>query len=379
MNFSNKIIVVGSDHRNTLWIVRTLGSAGFKIYTIIVSNTIDSFVSKSKFVEKYWIVSDPSSVINVLNDNFLHELSKPIVYITNDICAKTIDENYIYLRTKFILPNIDDKQGLISYWMDKNIMVQAAEIAGFTIPKTWSLSLDDNDLNLPSNIIYPCIIKPELSSDGCKNDFRICNNKEELKISILKLKGVLSNVLIQEYIKPDYEVSIVGARLLMTKINIIPGLTYKISTCKSLHNLGMATYACLRKQMPPFINEENINNFFSIINYSGLYSIEFFIKGDKAYFIEINLRSDGNTFIPYFGGVNLPLLWAVDATGGAVNIMKQKISNDIYAMIEVNYFKYLRSYNPIVVIKDLFRTDCFSLFSLKDIKPVLYKIFFFLK
>ena len=45
------------------------------------------------------------------------------------------------------------------------------------------------------------------------------------------------------------------------------------------------------------------------VDYDGIFSVEFMIAQDKAYFLEINLRNDGTQFCFEGAGVNLPFLW----------------------------------------------------------------------
>ena len=57
--------------------------------------------------------------------------------------------------------------------------------------------------------------------------------------------------------------------------------------------MGMLVTAETTPDIPNGIELSKVNTFLESIDYEGLYSLEFMISGDKAYFTEINLRNDG--------------------------------------------------------------------------------------
>lgn len=378
---NNKVIVIGGDHHNTLWVIRSLGQAGIRPFVIVVSQK-KSCVTKSRYIENSWIVPDEKDVLRILQHHFLNEKERPVIISTADACADLLDCNYSWLSQRYILPNIDHQEGKISHWMDKNVMVSAAKEAGFYVPKTWSIELKQA-INLyeliPGDITYPCILKPQKSSKGTKFDFRICKDEKELINHLSELRFHLSCVLIQEYLKPDHEIAIIGVRLPFSGKNIIPGLLDKLGTCGSLHNMGMPTYNWVKPQLSPWIDIAVIERFFKIINYCGIYSIEYFIHNQKAYFLEINLRTDGDMFVYTSGGVNLPLLWVMDVTGQDISSLSQCIDRDVYGMLEIVYIKYFKWRYFFNGIKDWWRSDCYAIFSWKDLKPFFFKFIYYLR
>ena len=376
----SKVIVLGGDHYNTLWVVRSLGMAGLKPYLIVDSHSTKSFVAKSRYVQKCWYVSGEEKIVKVLRENFCTETRKPVVICSSDVCADIVDRNYEELTTKFILPNIDGKGGMISHWMDKDVMCKAAKKAGFNVPKTWHISFDsERKYILPGDIVYPCIIKPQKSSDGSKYDFAVCDTESELQQRLDDLEQRKVAIVVQEYLKPDFEISFLGVNLPNVKRNVIPGLLYKLGTCLSSFNMGMPTYACVSPELAPYVDIAVIERFFSIVKYHGLYSIEFFVCKGKAYFLEINLRTDGDMFVYTKAGVNMPLLWVKDVEGEDVSLLPQEVQKVVYGMTEISYMKYLRWKNIKQLFVDLFRTRCFSIFCARDIKPFLFKFIYYWK
>lgn len=63
---NNNVVVLGPDHYNTLWLVRSLGMAGHKPFVIIHSRHNKSFVSKSIYLNGYIIIRDKENIIRFL-------------------------------------------------------------------------------------------------------------------------------------------------------------------------------------------------------------------------------------------------------------------------------------------------------------------------
>lgn len=377
----NKVIVIGGDHHNTLWVIRSLGLGGISSFAIVINpNKKRSFVAKSRYLKQSWVIDNEIGIKEILLNNFSSENLPPVIICASDGSANYIDEHYDELKSQFLMSNIKGEGKLISYWMNKFIMNKAAKDAGFNVPKTWEIDMNSTNMShylVPTEIIYPCIIKPQKSCMGTKYDFEICYNQKQLLNYIKNVRQHSSCILIQEYLKPDYETAIIGVRLPNSKKNILSGVLLKIGTCTSKHNMGMPTYECVVPELEPWIDKAAIECFFQKIDYYGIYSIEFFISNGKTYFLEINLRTDGDMFVYTMGKVNLPLLWVTDVTGNNISTLQQKIKRITYGMLEIPYVKYLKFKNIIQGIKELIRSDCFATYNTKDIKPFIYKFFYF--
>ncbi len=369
------VLVLGGNHYNTLWVVRSLGLVGF-IPTLIVLNEDGgkSFVQKSKYVKKSYVVSSCDEMLSVLIGlNFDRKIS---LFSSSDNISDFIDRHYFALEHKYFLPNCNRTEGSLSKWMDKKIMSETALNAGFNIPFSKELLTNECEILDYEQIKYPCIIKPLKSSQGSKKDFNICSNKDELYKSLKKVKENCSKVLVQEYLKPDFEISILCMRHRNSQINLIPGLLVKSKTCKSVYNLGMPAFAYVQKEIQPFIDEMVVNKFLDEIDYDGLYSIEFFVSRNVAYFLEINLRVDGDLFVYTQSGVNMPYYWDMLNHGKSIREEQLVVEKRTYGMTEISYIKYLNWNRPVEVIKDWWKTDCYSIFSWTDIKPFIYKFLY---
>ena len=374
-SFTNAI-VFGADHYNTLWSVRTLGMAGIKVTLIILADNIQkSFVAKSKYVTFFYQLYNNQEVIELLK-SLDYNTGKIPLYSTGDKYASLIDKHYSELSNKYFLFNCGDKQGGIVHWMNKKAMTEEAKKCGFLVPWTKHVSLNDNETY--QDLKYPCIIKPLISAEASKLNFRICNDEAEVQKAILDIKENCTDILVQEFIKPDYELSIIGMRHRKTNTILIPGLIHKLATCTSYYNLGMTTKAYLdSEEMNQYLDKKVISSFLRNIDYDGLFSIEFFVKGSNVYFLEINMRHDGNLFLYTSSGVNLPYIWGMMSLGEKIEdkdmMMKRKRT---YGIIEISFIKYSNWFQPITILKDWWKTDCYSIFSWKDIKPFFYKFIY---
>src|SRR5699024_9531972 len=100
----NKIIVLGGNHHNGLGIIRSLGEMGIGVYFIAIG-VKKSFVVKSKYIKRYWIVEQEKEVLDILIQNFGKDQFKSIIIPSDDNSATIIDENLDYLIDNFIIPN----------------------------------------------------------------------------------------------------------------------------------------------------------------------------------------------------------------------------------------------------------------------------------
>lgn len=366
-------IVIGADHFNTLWLVRSLGMAHLSPVCIIIGKKASSFVGASRYCKDCYIVSSFDEAL-VLMQSTIKSKDKLPVIASGDESAAFLDENFEVLSHKYILHECNNKGGLILHWMDKGHMLQQALASGLTIPYTRTFSLED-DLQF-NGITYPCLLKPEMSAVASKKNFRICRSAEELKASILDIKANCKNVLLQEYIRPKYEYLVYGVRTPNGDI-IIPGGLRKIHTCSDTSNMGMMSFAYCSEYIPSQLGGfNNIKIFLDKLDYHGVFSMEFMITEDKAYFLEINLRNDGTIYCTTQAGVNIPALWVMSAKGKDISKMPHSYKREqTYCMNEINYIKYtLRRQSFIKSVSEILKTKAFSLIKLNDMKPVLAKL-----
>lgn len=381
------VVVLGSDHHNALGVIRSLGIRGIKSYFILSTyeaKLSDSFVAKSRYLlgsYKTEGIDDLKTSLSIIKEQ--RGVEKAIIYTTCDSAALLVEsyqEKYNDLSIITFTANYKTKK--IADLLDKELVLEIARGEGFIIPKTFYLELDSflknpkclNNLDVP----YPCIIKPSNSTLGVKSDIIVCYNENQLLLSLRKITKSNKVVVIQEYIEKDFELSIIGVSTLNSGKVIVPGIIKKIREYPK--NRGSSSFSVYKANLDIFVDMKVVKSFIEKLNYKGLFSIEFVSYNGALYFLEINLRNDGNGYIPTRCGINLPYIWYRDVLGKSFK-ESNVFFKDHYFMIESSDFNYLRKYKMSIFkwLKDVFRTDTFMVFSVRDIKPFFCKFLRFFK
>ena len=97
--------------------------------------------------------------------------------------------------------------------------MEIAKECGFNIPKSWEIE-SFNDI--PSDIIYPCLIKPLVSMNGKKSDMHVCKTEDSLKKYLKEVLPVTPKLLIQQYIEKDYDYVVLGCGLKSGEVIVCP-------------------------------------------------------------------------------------------------------------------------------------------------------------
>lgn len=369
---NNKVcIVLGNDHYNTLNVVRSLGEAKIQVSAIIISDKPKSFVLKSKHIYNGEVLQHPDA--SYIINKYANSGTRIPILATCDSLAAFLDRHYDALSKHFILPSVGNTQGLLVHEMDKNIQLEHAEKAGFDIPKSVAISLDNLSATDLSGIPYPCIIKPEESIGGSKSDFRLCYTEKELVNCLKFLARHLDRVLIQQFIKNDYVILIAGVRTLANQ-NYIFGEIDKYKHSTQPHNMGLS---CMGVLNPISELRSACISYVNSVDYHGCYSIEVVritassSDANKNFFIEINLRTDGLFYFYQKANINLPAIWVNSCYGENVHVTP--VEKKVYGMNEFMYFRHCLSG---AVFADLLKTDIFSTFSIGDFRPFIYRFLY---
>lgn len=369
----NKIIVFGDDFWNTLGVIRSLGEAGYKPYFINVHSG-RSFVCHSRYIKKSWQVDTIEAGLNIMCMFFSTEILKPIVICTSDKTISFLDRHYKELCDKFILPNAARKEGEINRLMDKDVMLEVADKVNLLHPKCISIDIDDITLNNLSELTvsYPCLTKPLMSIEGSKKDIVVCEDMGELWKILLRIRAEgCGRVQIQDYIKKEWEILIYGCSLSSGEV-IIPGIIRKIREYP--FNMGTAAYAEISPDVEKYIDISVITKYLKEIKYSGLFSMEFLLDKDKMYFLEINLRNDGHGYAPTYGGVNIPMQWALGEAGENISFYPKRINRSYCYQIDMVDMAYMLASDKGIFawIKAFFTADFHLIFTVKDSMPFIF-------
>lgn len=359
------LIIFGNDHTNSVGVIQSLGKAGFKSIGLLYGSKTDLVIS-SNYTSSIITAKDPQSCIEKLLSTDFDEESKIPIIATCDMAAITLEKNVERLKDQFIFEYSSKYQ--LNYLVKKENQVRLAEEVGFDVPKSWNLK--DSKV-IPDDVCFPCIIKPLVSCEGAKSDIRICHTMDELNENLNTLHFT-HNILLQQYIERDYEISILGCGLTSEKC-LVPAVENKLTLYPK--HVGLECLANVQPLMDDSI-KSNIERLITSIGYVGLFSVEMMhSKTDgKFYFTEINLRNDGaESFITKYGA-NLPLNHIEDLLG--LPLTEQKEFHPGFYIWEMHHFLSFihRDISIYTWLKEIKQSNGFLLYFKDDSRP-FYKQF----
>lgn len=367
---NRRVIVLGGVHHNTLGVVRALGQKGLQeyLYVILIGKSDKNLVSVSKYINKgHCFTTGKFEDLIPLLMELMQDDEKSVVITTADPIAYILDKQYDDLSRYFILPNINQLEGKIAEAENKDFQSELAQKCGINIPHSLSFEKESVISAIENWNYYPCILKPIDSINGGKNDIHICNNAAEIMNNATS--SLCPKLQLQEYIDKDFEFQLIGLSLRSGEITIIPGFT-KIIRQPNNTNTGYLEYFPIEKLE---CDISKVKNYIKELGYTGLFSIEF-IKGKdgKDYFLEINMRNDGNAFVVTTAGVNLPYLWYYYCSYG---VLPEKepltFEKNVFFLPEFSDFTNVikDKTNIFTWIKQAYYADCYAVFHAKDRRP----------
>lgn len=354
------VVVFGNDHTNSVGVIQSLGKLGYTSVGLLFG--VDSgLVKSSKYSTKIISAKDPQSCIDKLLSDKPQTTHKIPIIACCDIAALTLEHNAEQLKEHFVFEH--SVHYTLSDLAKKENQVVLAQVAGFHVPQSWNLQ--DSKV-IPAGVSYPCLIKPLVSCEGAKSDIRVCRSREELEKNLNSL-GHTKNVLLQQYIERDYEISILGCGLKNGKC-IIPVIENKLTLYPKYVGLE-----CLANMQPledgPI--KSSIEKLIENIGYVGLFSVEMMhCKADgKFYFTEINLRNDGAEALVTKYGANLPVNHVEDLLD--LPLTKQKEFHPGYYIWDMHHFLSLvhREISFVEWLKEIKKSQGFMLYFKEDKKP----------
>ena len=136
--------------------------------------------------------------IDFLIEQFSEEKEKPCVTTPVDYIVQMLDEKFEVLSSKFILQNINNKEGEITYYSNKLEQAELTRSLGFDSLSSEIIILNEFDEN--KKIDFPIILKPAACGEGSKDDIVICRNMSDMTtaIDVLRkkiIKNTVSKVL----------------------------------------------------------------------------------------------------------------------------------------------------------------------------------------
>lgn len=366
---SSDSIIIGGNHHNTLGVIRALGYKGIQSQVILVTDEHKPFVSYSSYICKCIILRTKQEIVPYLLEYAKEIKQKAVILSCADFVTSELDNAYDKLKASFYLPTANE-QGVCNHYMDKDAMAALAAKVGIGVPKSWIIK---NDLKADiEEIAIPCIVKPLASIYGSKAEIKIFKDRESLRTYLSENKN--HRFIVQEFIDKDFEYQLIGCSLNHGEEIVIPGYSRCIRPCPGT-NTGFLEY----KPFDGFKCELSAcKDFIKAIGYQGLFSMEYLRdKRGNDYFLEINMRNDGNGICVTGAGVNLPYIWYLHCLGLEYRAETVMPIKDIFVMPEFDDFLCFvktRKISCLRWIKDLRKTDLFMEFDYRDKKPFVMGI-----
>ena len=316
-------VVLSRNYSTGLSVIRSLGTQG---YTVDLAASApregaSSFIAKSKFVRsaheavaKKVKDEDDQELMDMLTAYREDQTPKKVLIPADDYTASVMDFHKEELKDIFLMPGIiTGEPGSLAHMMDKSVQGQIARRVGIRTPLEWVVSLREEEIRIPEDMVYPCYVKPLGSIGGYKQEMARCDDKEALLEHLLKLREAFSNrsVLVQEFVNIDKEYDIEGV-CIDDKI-ILSGVIYKEYVAQ--YDRGVPLYGDMEPLdiLGGFIDK--IEAFLREFHYFGMFDLGINKVGDEFWFNELNLRSGGTNYVYFESGCNLSEIFVKAALG----------------------------------------------------------------
>lgn len=230
------VVVLTRNYSTGLSVVRSLGAAGYPVDIVASGNKEgkSAIVASSKYVTEHCEVIT-KKVKDANDDELVAKLleykgkyvEKPVLFPTDDYTASVMDYNRSKLEDIFIMPSIKNGgDGRLAYLMNKIVQCNIAAEVGFPVAKGWEISLREDEIEIPEDMVYPCFVKPAESITGYKLEMKRCDTKEDLEAHLYLLQSNFRNrtILVQEFLNIDKEIELDG--LCFDQEIIVPAVSY---------------------------------------------------------------------------------------------------------------------------------------------------------
>lgn len=387
----NKIIIIGTDHHNTLAAIRAFGEKHCEIVIVIHGSNLNPKkiqVLSSRYAKRkqiYLIKNDKERLLEIIK-KYSDPSNKSVLFPCSDFAEMVIDSNYVLLSAGFALPGFLWNPGKVCKMMDKWNQYLFAKNNNIPTLPTFLINVDL--AALPDNLLFPCIVKPRISAIGSKSDIKICQDEKSLLavLSYYKRAGY-KDCVIQYYVDKQYEANSLGCIVCNDeKLQSVGVLGVKIREQLESATSFMRIVADVNDAEDTI--DKDYNNLYqtnkivlkSLIEsgYSGQFDIDYLIYHGSVYLNEINFRHSGNGYVLLAKGVNTPYIWALSALGVDVNAyLQMKNKRCEYAMAEIYDKMYIKKRTGRKTISlaqwvyDIWRTDAFAVFNRKDMSATM--------
>ena len=359
-------IVIGPNHNNTLGLIWSLGEAGH-IITLLLYKADNNYVSKSKYVSKVIFIDHDDDIVKLIKQISADFDKKPAVFVSNDKDATVLNDHaselmpYCYFEGNHF-------GGNINIYRNKDYGNQLARECGLNTPK--NIAIDAPGQLNEISLNYPIVIKANNSVHGGKLAMKRCNSEQMAFDFINNLPEDYFPLQVQEYIEKEYEIMLLGCSLNGGDKLICPIANKKIRHYP--HPMGLGSYS---ESVEVRLNEDlkslasKVACYMRAIRYTGLFSAEFLYSKGVYYFLEINLRNDGTSWLSTCSGYNLPDMLCRSYLGEEVSADDGQFKKMYYMNIMADIHYARKEVGIINWIKLFNKGTCYSHYNKQDRKP----------
>lgn len=313
-----KVVIIGHGYTSRLGLIRSLGVEGYDItvVAIVFHNLFGRLVRldggrpidcHSKYVGKvyYCQANDKKGLIDLLLKKCTDPSQKVVLIPDSDFSAAVIDSCQDSLRPHFLFPNINNRAGMVEYWMDKTNQKRLAQEVGLNVAQGITVSIKDGHFDMPTGVRYPCFTKPKMTLSGGKQFLCRCQYEPNLWNVLSRVAQKYdTEVLVEDYLDIDKEYAVVG--FADGQNVVIPGVIEFLENSESHFGIARRGKIMPTEGFAPLL--EQFRKFVSRIGFVGLFDIDFFRCGDSFWFGELNLRYGGSGYAYTAMGANLPAM-----------------------------------------------------------------------
>ncbi len=232
------------------------------------------------------LVANRAEVVDMLNKEELLSVIKKHkpTYILPEVEAINIEALFDAEALGFnVIPNAEAVNKTMNR---KNIRRFAAEDLGLKTSKYRFVKTLDELKEAAKELGFPCVIKPVMSSSGHGQSIAKSEADLEKSYEIAKeARGDASELIVEEFIKFDYEITLLTARNEKETIFCEPigHIQQDGDYILSWQPMQMS-YIALKKA------QEIAKAVTDGLGGRGIFGVEFFVKGDEVYFSELSPR-----------------------------------------------------------------------------------------
>lgn len=325
----NKVIIIGIGFASRLGLIRSVAQAGAEISVIAIGHAkqkpLDCY---SKYVSHYYLCkgNDEAQLLSIIHNHCIDAHQKTILIPINDFAAMVLDRNLDSLKEHFLFQHIDNRQGAVTEWMNKEKQKEWANKCGLNVVKSTDIKITNHQYNgIPTDISYPCFTKTREYTTGYKQTLHRCNSEKELKtvLEYLSVRHQDIIIMVEDYKEIQTEYALVG--FTDGKNVVIPGIIEILLMSEG----SVKGVACQGKIMPTVGFEDTIRKFKEFVlgtHFIGLFDIDFFLADGILYFDELNLRIGGSGYAVSKMGVNLPAMLVRFFSGEPFDGLRKEIT-----------------------------------------------------